>query len=116
MLAEYEKNVTTMVDAAQKAGIKVILVTPTVINENLATEGNKRMPMYVEAEKQIAAEKKCQLVDMNAMFRTALPRVQGAAAIAQLADVDLHARLLGVLKQPLPPDKRTWWLTVDGAT
>ena len=24
--------------------------------------------MYVEAEKQIAAEKKCQLVDLHAMF------------------------------------------------
>ena len=72
MLAECKKNVTTMVDAAQKAGIKVILLTPTVIGEDVTTEGNKRLLMYVEAEKQIAAEKKCQLVDLHAMFLTAL--------------------------------------------
>ena len=89
MLAEYKKNVTTMVDAAQKAGIKVILLTPTVIGEDVTKEGNKRLLKYVEAEKQIAAEKKCQLVDLHAMFLTAL-------------------------KQK-PVDKKTWWLTVDGA-
>ena len=36
MLAEYKKNVTTMVDAAQKAGSKVILLTPTVIGEDVS--------------------------------------------------------------------------------
>ncbi len=90
MLAEYKKNVTAMVDAAQKAGIKVILLTPTVIGEDVTKEGNKRLPMYVEAEKQIAAEKKCQLVDMHAMFLTAL-------------------------KQKPAEFKDKNWLTVDGA-
>ena len=61
-----------MVDAAQKAGIKVILLTPTVITEDADAEGNKRLVKYIEAEKQIAAEKKCQLVDLHAMFLTAL--------------------------------------------
>ena len=51
-------------------------------------EGNKRLPKYVEAEKQIAAEKKCQLVDLHAMFLTAL-------------------------KQK-PAGQKTCWLTVDG--
>ena len=34
VLAEYKKNVAAMVDAAQKAGIKVILLTPTVLEED----------------------------------------------------------------------------------
>ena len=74
VLAEYKKNVATMVDAAQKAGIKVILLTPTVISEDADAEGNKRLVKYIEAEKQIAAEKKCQLVDLHAMFLTALKK------------------------------------------
>ena len=114
-LTEYKKNVITMVDAAQKAGIKVILVTPTFIGEDVTREANKRLLPYVEAERQIAAEKKCQLIDMHAIFFTALQRTGAAAADARLADVDLHTKLRMVLKQELPPDKRTWWLTVNGA-
>jgi acyl-CoA thioesterase I len=72
ILAAYKENVAKMVDQAQKAGIKVILLTPTVIEEKPDSEGNKRLAMYVDAEKQIAAEKKCQLVDLHGMFLTAL--------------------------------------------
>jgi lysophospholipase L1-like esterase len=88
ILATYKENVAQMVDEAQRAGIKVILLTPTVIQENADAEGNKRLVMYVEAEKQIAAEKKCQLVDLHAMF-------------------------LAALKQK-PADQKGNWLTGDG--
>ena len=37
-------------------------------------EGNKRLAAYVKAEKQIAAEKKCQLVDLHGMFLKALKK------------------------------------------
>jgi hypothetical protein len=37
-------------------------------------EGNKRLAMYVAAEKEIAKEKKCQLVDLHAFFLTALAK------------------------------------------
>lgn len=72
VLVAYKANVGQMVDAAQKAGIKVILLTPTLYQEDPNSEGNKRLVMYVEAEKQIAAEKKCGLVDLHAMFLAAL--------------------------------------------
>ena len=72
VLAAYRENVAKMVDEAQKAGIQVILLTPTVIQEDPGTEGNQRLAMYVAAEKKIAAEKKCQLVDLHGMFLTAL--------------------------------------------
>ncbi len=72
VLATYRKNVAKMVDEAQAAGIKVILLAPTVIEENAASEGNKRLAAYVEGQKQIAAEKKCQFVDLHAMFLAAL--------------------------------------------
>jgi acyl-CoA thioesterase I len=72
VLAAYKANVAKMVDMAQRAGIRVILLTPTVIQENAASEGNRRLKLYIAAEKQIAAEKKCQLVDLHAMFLAAL--------------------------------------------
>ena len=74
MLAQYWVNVSRMVDMAQKAGITVILLTPTVIGENPEASANKRLRIYIEAEKQIAREKKCILVDLHAMFLTAIAR------------------------------------------
>jgi lysophospholipase L1-like esterase len=74
VLVAYKENVGRMVDAAEQAGIKVILFTPTVIQEDAESEGNKRLVRYVEAEKQVAAKKKCQLVDLHGMFLAALKR------------------------------------------
>ncbi len=88
VLAAYKANVAKMVDMAQAAGIKVILLTPTLIMEDASAEGNKRLAAYVEAEKQIAQEKHCQLVDLHGMF-------------------------LAALKQK-PADKKGNWLTADG--
>jgi acyl-CoA thioesterase I len=72
VLAAYRENVAKMVDQAQEAGIKVILLTPTLIEETAKSEGNQRLAAYVAAEKEIAAEKKCQLVDLHGMFLKAL--------------------------------------------
>ena len=59
------ENVTKMVDLAQAAACKVILLSPTVIQEDASQEGNKRLLQYVAAEKKIAEEKKCQFVDLH---------------------------------------------------
>ncbi len=74
VLAEYWFNVARMVDMAEKAGIKVILLTPTVIGERAEAAPNKRLRIYIEAEKQIARERHCTLVDLHEMFLTALAR------------------------------------------
>jgi lysophospholipase L1-like esterase len=74
VLAQYWVNVSRMVEMAQKAGITVILLTPTVIGENSDEGANKRLRIYIEAEKQVARERKCILVDLHAMFLTALAK------------------------------------------
>jgi lysophospholipase L1-like esterase len=113
VLAKYEENVGKMVDAAQQAGIKVILVTPTVIQEDPATEGNRRLVMYVAAEKKIAAEKKCQLVDLHGMFLRALKQ-KPAGQKTWLTGDGVHMRPLGdalmamgVLRALGVPDAKT---------
>jgi acyl-CoA thioesterase I len=73
-LAAYKKNIAALVDQAQQAGIRVILLTPAIIGEDPNTEGNKRLAAYVEAEKQIAAGKKCRIVDFRRVFLTALKK------------------------------------------
>ncbi|MEI6166390.1 MAG: SGNH/GDSL hydrolase family protein [bacterium] len=74
VLAAYQENVTRMVVKAQKAGAKVVLLAPTIIQEDPATEGNKRLTLYVEAMQRIAIEKKCGFVDLHGMFLEALAR------------------------------------------
>ncbi len=94
VLAAYKANVAKMVDLAQKAGIKVILLTPTVCMEDPNSEGNQRLAKYVEAEKQIAAEKKCQIVDLNGIFLNALKQ-KPAGQVTWLTTDGVHMKPMG---------------------
>jgi acyl-CoA thioesterase-1 len=112
ILAAYKENVAKMVDEAQKAGIRVILLTPTVIQEDPNAEGNKRLAAYVKAEKQIAAEKKCQLVDLQGMFLKALTK-KPAGKGNWLTSDGVHMQppgdaimAIGVLRALGVPDKK----------
>ena len=95
VLAAYRENVATMVDHAQQAGIKVILLTPTLIQEDPNGEGNKRLVQYVEAEKQIAAEKKCRIVDLHGLFLTALKQKPASQKDNWLTSDGVHMKPLG---------------------
>ena len=95
ILAAYKENVAKMVDQAQQAGIKVILLAPTVIQEDPSTEGNQRLVQYVEAEKQIADEKKCQFVDLHGMFLTALKQKPAGEKGNWLTSDGVHMKPLG---------------------
>ena len=112
ILAAYKENVSKMVDEAQKAGIRVILLTPTVIQEDPNAEGNKRLVAYVEAEKKIAAEKKCQIVDLHAMFLTALKHKPAEPANWLTSDgVHMNQRgdaimAIGILRALGVPDRK----------
>ncbi len=90
VLANYWANVSKMVDMAKRAGIRVILLTPTVIHEDGERGENKRLRIYVEAEKQIARERKCTLVDLHQMFLTV------------------------IAKRPADVRNKEQWLTSDG--
>ncbi|HYE18390.1 MAG TPA: SGNH/GDSL hydrolase family protein [Tepidisphaeraceae bacterium] len=74
VLAKHTENVTKMVDLAQAAGAKVILIAPPLIQEDLTTEGNKRLLLYVAAQREIAKAKNCTFIDLHQMFRTAVEK------------------------------------------
>ena len=95
VLARYTENVSKMVDMAQAAGIKVILLAPTVIQEDANAEGNKRLAAYVAAEKKIAAEKKCQFVDLHQMFLDAVAKKPADAKDKWLTRDGVHMHPLG---------------------
>ncbi len=65
-LDQYKKNITSIVDKAQAAGIKVYILTATMITENPENANNKKLVAYNEFLRELAKQKNCKLVDLNA--------------------------------------------------
>ena len=65
----YKKNIAAIVENAEAAGIKVVLLTATVIHENLASAENAKLAPYNDYLRTLAREKKLPLADLNAMFQ-----------------------------------------------
>ena len=64
-LDQYKKNITQIVDKAQAAGIKVYILTSTMITENAKNPANIKLAGYNDFLRQLAKEKNCVLVDLN---------------------------------------------------
>lgn len=65
-LEDYARNITEIVDRAQAAGIKVLLLTATMISEDPAANNNQKLAPYNEFLRALAKEKKCLLADVSA--------------------------------------------------
>ncbi len=70
-LPAFQSNVTAIIERAQAAGVKVMLLTPTMIGEDSATPQNIRMGPYLDFMRAVAKEKNCLLADLNAAMRAA---------------------------------------------
>jgi lysophospholipase L1-like esterase len=65
----YKKNIAQIIERAQAAGAKPVMLTATVIKEDLATEENKKLAPYNDFLRQLAKEKHLPLADLNALFQ-----------------------------------------------
>ena len=70
-LEPYEKNITAIVDKAQAAGIKVMILTTTVINES-DNGNNQKLVAYNDFLRQLAKERNLPVADLNEIFWKAL--------------------------------------------
>lgn len=70
-LEPYEKNITSMVDQAQAAGIKVLIMTATPIGED-ANDNNKKLVAYNDFLHQLAAQRHLPVAEENAAFQAAI--------------------------------------------
>lgn len=64
-LDEYKKNITQIVEKTQAAGIKVMILTATMITENPAEPNNQKLAAYNDFLRELAKEKKCLLGELN---------------------------------------------------
>ena len=68
-LEDYKKNITRIVDKAQAAGIKVIILTSTMIKEDQSNTLNQTLKSYNDFLVELSKEKNCLLVDLNAIMQ-----------------------------------------------
>jgi lysophospholipase L1-like esterase len=67
-LEDYRKNVESMVTQALKAGAKVVMLSTTVIHEDLDNRENAKLVGYNKALKEIAQAHHCRFVDYQKPF------------------------------------------------
>ena len=80
-LEDYKKNITAIVDQAQAAGVKVMILTSTMIREDQATAENQKLVPYNEFLLALAKEKKCLLADLNADMQAAIAEAAKAGPV-----------------------------------
>jgi len=77
-LEPYKANITALVDQAQAAGVKVMILTATMISENPANAANVKLAAYNDFLRQLAQSKKCPLADLDADMQAAIkPGIKG---------------------------------------
>ena len=73
-LEPYKKNITAIVDKAQAAGVKVMLLTSTMIREDQSNALNQKLLPYNAFLKKLAKEKNCLFADLNTEMQEALKK------------------------------------------
>ena len=71
-LEDYKKNMTAIVDKAQTAGVRVLILTSTMIKEDQSGDLNQKLIPYNDFLRALAKQKKCLLADLNADMQEAL--------------------------------------------
>lgn len=71
-LDQYKTNITQIVTRAQAAGIKVMILTATMIGETVKEANNDKLAAYNDFLRALASEKKCLLADLNAAMQKEL--------------------------------------------
>ena len=112
-LPVYRANVEKMVSEAQAQGIEVVLLSPTVIGEDLNDPRNVMATGYIGALRDIARRHKCLFIDLRGPFFTYLDLSRTTGHTDNLLTVDgvhmndwgnrlMAATILSALLAPAP--------------
>jgi lysophospholipase L1-like esterase len=88
-LDQYEKNITQIVDKAQAAGIKVVILTSTMIGEDAPNGFTQRQIPYNDFLRKLAKDRHYPLADLNAdMQAEVADRIKGGWKPGHLLTID----------------------------
>lgn len=93
-LEDYKKNITGIVDKAQAAGIKVMLLTSTMITENSRDKKNVTLKPYNDFLLELAKERNLPVADLNARMLREL-RAMGPLPGNRLTGDGVHMNAMG---------------------
>lgn len=91
---EYGKNMETMVQRAQAAGIRTLIMTPTIYEDEPDSAGNEQLKDYVQVIRDLAAREHLPLADQNAALLEAWAE-QRKGTHERLTTDGVHLTLLG---------------------
>lgn len=78
------RELGAMVTEAKAAGIKVVMLSPTVVYEDLKCDENRRMDVYVDAQRKLAQKQQVPFVNLNKSFKSVISAYQKEAGRTQL--------------------------------
>jgi len=78
-LDAYKKNITEIVEKCQAAGVKVMILTATMIGEDAPNSNNQKLAAYNDFLRDLAKKKKCRLADLNADMQAAIAKAKAAS-------------------------------------
>lgn len=93
----YRDQLSQMVQEAHSAGISVVLLSPTVIYENLTGPENQVLGKYIGAMGEVATQNHCLYIDLNTPFRHVISTYQKYGGQTQhlLTRDGIHLNLAG---------------------
>ena len=94
-LEPYKKNITSIVEQAQAAGIKVVILTSTMIGEDQKNPNNQKLIPYNDFLRSLAKEKHCLLADLNADMQAEVTASAGKVQGNVLTVDGVHMNALG---------------------
>jgi lysophospholipase L1-like esterase len=111
VVENYAANLERMVRLAIDAEIRVYVLSPTVIEEDADSEGNRRLAGYVATGKVIAQQYNCDYVDLHHLFLDAVERKGDAAGSFTSDGVHMNPigdvlMAVGILRAWGVPDKK----------
>lgn len=90
----YKKNITAIIDQAQAAGVKPVMLTATVIQENLDSKENGLLAPYNDFLRDLAKEKHLPLADLNTMFQERI-KAENKPNVKVLTSDGVHMNVAG---------------------
>ncbi len=75
----YKQNITQIVSKCQSAGIKVMILTATMIGEDQSNTNNQKLVAYNDFLRTLAKEKQCLLADLNQDMQGSVRQAPGAS-------------------------------------
>ena len=94
-LEDYKKNVTAILDRAQAAGVKVLVLTATPIYLPITNAHNTKLAGYNDFLRQTAKARKLPLADVNAAMIAELTALEKAGIKRSLTTDGVHMNLHG---------------------